>query len=239
MWNGLEMVRSPVKGGVCGMTFTKNQKLYFDALENPTVALVVVMGSAGTGKTFIGCQWGLERFLGGGVKKMIVTRPLVPVSGEEIGFIPGGISSKMEPWTRPIYDAFLENDVINKKMLDKYIGDGKIEMMPLAFMRGRTFSNSFIFADEMQNSTPEQMLMLLTRIGNQSKVVISGDLAQSDMGGARMGGCVKGNGLYDFLHKWKKWNAGVTDKSIRVVEFDAGDVRRSAITATVLDIYRA
>jgi phosphate starvation-inducible PhoH-like protein len=224
---------------------TKNQQLYTNALNDPNVSLVVVMGSAGTGKTFIGCQWGLKQFMcqhkmnefdenNINIKKMIITRPLIPVSGEEIGFIPGGIVSKMEPWTRPIYDAFLEGDVINRKTLDKYIMDGNIEIIPLAFMRGRTFSNAFIFADEMQNSTPEQMLMLLTRIGNGSKIIISGDLAQSDI-------CkgLTANGLYDFVNKLKKWNInGMNDNSIKIIEFDKEDIRRSKLTSTILDIYK-
>ena len=227
------------------VVYTKNQQLYIDALNDPNVVLVVVMGSAGTGKTFIGCQWGLNEFLinsnnnnnqitGPSIKKIVITRPLIPVSGEEIGFIPGGIVNKMEPWTRPIYDAFLEKETINKKLLDKYIYDGNIEIIPLAFMRGRTFANSFIFADEMQNSTPEQMLMLLTRIGNNSKIVISGDLAQSDI---KKGLTI--NGLYDFINKLKQWNRnGMNDDSIKIIEFDKEDIRRSKITSIVLDIYK-
>jgi phosphate starvation-inducible PhoH-like protein len=146
----------------------------------------------------------------------------------------------MQPWTRPIYDAFLEKDLINKKNLDKYIVDGKIEMIPLAFMRGRTFSDSFIFADEMQNSTPEQMLMLMTRVGNGSKLVVSGDLAQSDITNSSDGN----NGLADFLNKYRKWmeeNEASDDSSIkemiRVVEFEKSDIRRSKITSVVLDLY--
>jgi phosphate starvation-inducible PhoH-like protein len=157
-----------------------------------------------------------------------------------VGFLPGGMVSKMQPWTRPIYDAFLEKDLINKKNLDKYIVDGKIEMIPLAFMRGRTFSDSFIFADEMQNSTPEQMLMLMTRVGNGSKLVVSGDLAQSDITNSSDGN----NGLADFLNKYRKWmeeNEASDDSSIkemiRVVEFEKSDIRRSKITSVVLDLY--
>lgn len=219
---------------VCNIKYSKNQQLYIDALNDPTVVLVVVMGFAGTGKTFIGCQWGLHEFLTGSIKKMIITRPLIPVSGEEIGFIPGGINSKMEPWTRPIYDAFLEKEMITKKILDKHICDGNIEMIPLAFMRGRTFSNSVIFADEMQNSSPDQMLMLLTRIGNNSKIIISGDLEQSDIH-KKLGI----NGLQDFINKLTKWNIdGMNDGSIKIIKFDKDDIRRSKITSIILDIYK-
>jgi phosphate starvation-inducible protein PhoH and related proteins len=123
--------------------------------------------------------------------------------------------------------------------LDKYITESNIEMIPLAFMRGRTFSNSFIFADEMQNSTPEQMLMLLTRIGNGSKIVVSGDLAQSDINNG-----LKLNGLYDFINKLKRWNhygnkecLDLVEPMIKIIEFDKEDVRRSKITSVVLDIY--
>jgi len=217
--------------------YTKNQQLYVNALSNKNITLIVVIGSAGSGKTFIGCQWGLEQFLTKNIKKMIITRPLIPVSGEEIGFIPGGISSKMEPWTRPIYDAFLEKEKINKITLDKYILNGNIEMIPLAFMRGRTFSNSFIFADEMQNSTPEQMLMLLTRVGNNSKIVISGDLHQSDIN--KISNDKTQNGLYDFINKLKKWNNTnkINNNSIEFIEFDKNDVCRSKITSVILNIY--
>ena len=238
------MMRKPVASSHAIMTYTKNQQSYIDALNDQNVALVVVIGSAGTGKTFMGCQWGMNRFLdgssGGGaninIKRIVITRPLVPVSGEEVGFLPGGMVSKMQPWTRPIYDAFLENNLVNKKMLDKYIVDEDIEIIPLAFMRGRTFTDCFIFADEMQNSTPEQMLMLMTRVGNGSKLVVSGDLAQSDIvsGGE--------NGLANFLEKYRKWIGGGGDdcgdrKMIRVVEFEKADIRRSKITSVVLDLY--
>lgn len=208
-------------GGGDGWTYTENQKQYINALNNPDIGIVVVIGSAGTGKTVIGCNYGLNELIEGNYKRVIITRPLVPVSGEEIGFIPGGVVSKMMPWTRPIYDAFLEKGIINKPTLDKYIAEETIEVIPLAFMRGRTFTNSFIFADEMQNSTPEQMLMLLTRIGNGSKLVISGDLAQSDIGR----GCI--SGLFDFVKKIKMYDAsrgGVGSVGAGVVDDWHGDV---------------
>ena len=231
--------QKPHKGDLdIGVVCTKNQQLYLDALNDPKVSLVVVIGSAGTGKTFIGCQWGIRQlFWGENVKRMVITRPLVPVSGEEIGLLPGGILAKMQPWTRPIYDAFLEKDMMrHRDIVDKHIAKGVIEMSPLAFMRGRTFSDSFIFADEMQNSTPEQMLMLLTRVGNGSKIVISGDLAQTDIrsGGGRI------NGLHDFVYKYKMSKGGdaEADNMVRIIEFEKGDVRRSKLTSLILDLYK-
>lgn len=219
------------------INYTKNQQLYVDALNDPNVILIFVIGSAGTGKTFISCKWGLNQFLIGNMKKIIITRPLISVSNENIGFIPGDITDKMQPWAQPIYDAFLDNNIINKISLNKYILNSNIEIVPLGFMRGRTFSNSFIFADEMQNSTPEQMLMLLTRIGNNSKVVISGDLQQSDID-------KNNNGLFDFINKFKSFNPSnssfnnTQNNFIKVIKFDKEDIFRSKITSIILDIYK-
>jgi phosphate starvation-inducible PhoH-like protein len=189
--------------------------------------LIVVNGPAGTGKTFISCKWGLQQLFGGGVNKIVITRPLVSVCDEYIGFIPGEIVNKMEPWMRPIYDSFLEEGNINKKMLNEYIHNNSIETIPLGFMRGCTFKNAFIFADEMQNSSPLQMKMLLTRIGNNSKVVISGDLQQTDID-------FNNNGLYDILNKLKNYN----NNMIKIITLNNEDVLRSEFTSVILDIYK-
>jgi phosphate starvation-inducible protein PhoH len=141
----------------------------------------------------------------------------------------------MDPWTRPIFDLFLE--FFSKSELDNYINANIIEISPLAFMRGRTFKNSFIIADEMQNSSPNQMKMLTTRIGINSKMVITGDLNQSDI--------LKENGLYDLVNKINVYNKylneanqlDLSDNLIRIVDFEKQDIERSEIVKKIIDIY--
>jgi phosphate starvation-inducible PhoH-like protein len=161
-----------------------------------------------------------------------LTRPIVPVEEEELGFLPGTLVKKMDPWTRPLMDIFLEH--YPQHELDFMIGSGVIEISPLAYMRGRTFKRSFIIADEMQNSSPGQMLMLTTRIGEGSKMVITGDLKQSDR-------CAD-NGLLDIMEKiraHRKINGcDVTcNVGIEMVEMNKGDIERSPIVSKILEIY--
>ena len=129
----------------------------------------------------------------GNVNKIILTRPIVPVEEEELGFLPGNLVKKMDPWTRPIFDIFSE--FYQQHEIENMIHCGILEISPLAYMRGRTFKRAFVIADEMQNSTPNQMLMLTTRIGDLSKLVITGDLNQSDRN--------MNNGLLDIINKLK------------------------------------
>jgi phosphate starvation-inducible PhoH-like protein len=175
----------------------KNQQKYVDALQNKNTSMVVNIGPAGTGKTLFACHAAIQELRRGNIQKIILTRPVVSVD-EEIGFLPGNLVTKMDPWTRPIFDILLE--FYSQTDIDTMIRNGVIEISPLAFMRGRTFKRAFIIADEMQNSSPNQMLMLITRIGMESKMVITGDLNQSDRG--------VNNGLADFVkrlrHKKKK-----------------------------------
>jgi phosphate starvation-inducible PhoH-like protein len=154
-----------------------------------------------------------------------LTRPLVCVE-EDLGFLPGNIFHKMEPWTRPLFDIFYEYS--SKKEIELMLKNGEIEISPLAYMRGRTFKRSFVIADEMQNSSPNQMLMLLTRLGEGSKMVVTGDLKQSDLP-------LEKNGLHDFVLKWKSYPR--VNQSIELVEFNHTDVCRSDIVALVLDVY--
>jgi len=171
-----------------------NQKTYVKTIENIKVPIVIATGPAGTGKTLLACISGIKYLMEKKVNKIIITRPVVPVE-EEIGFLPGNMERKMDPWTRPIFDIFGEYFDHNEM---KYLLDtGVIEICPIGYMRGRTFKRSFIIADEMQNSSPSQMKMLLTRIGKQSKMVITGDIRQSDG---------KENGLKDFTDKLSIYN---------------------------------
>jgi phosphate starvation-inducible PhoH-like protein len=157
------------------------------------------------------------------VEKIVVTRPAVSVD-EEHGFLPGTLNEKMAPWTRPIFDVFEEyySTVEIAKMMD----DGILEISPLAYMRGRTFKNSWIIADEMQNATPSQMKMLLTRLGENSKMVVTGDLQQADRPST--------NGLLDFIAKFDKTNQ---HKTVALVRFDVKDIERHDAVKEILKIY--
>lgn len=205
-----------------------NQEKYIDYLNDEDVDLILAIGPAGTGKTLFACLKAISQLRNGEINKLIVTRPVVPVE-EDIGFLPGNIVKKMDPWTRPIFDLFLE--FFSKTELDNYINSNIIEISPLAFMRGRTFKNSFIIADEMQNSSPNQMKLLTTRIGINSKMVITGDLNQTDIQTM--------NGLQDFINRLYDYKHGTnnTMENIKIVTFEKYDIERSKIVKNVIDIY--
>jgi phosphate starvation-inducible PhoH-like protein len=155
----------------------KNQETYTLKLLDPTKDIVFGVGPAGTGKTLLAVQVAVKMFKEQAVDKIIVTRPAVSVD-EDLGFLPGTLEEKMAPWTRPIFDVLKE--YFNAAEISGMIAEGIIEISPLAYMRGRTFKNSFILADEMQNATENQMKMLLTRLGEGSMMAVTGDLAQAD-----------------------------------------------------------
>jgi len=204
---------------------TDGQREYYNVLSsNIVIPLVVGIGPAGCGKTMFACQAAIRALKNGSISKIVVTRPFVSVDQESMGFLPGSIEKKMAPWTRPIFDIFEE--FFTKKEIGSMIDNSVIEMAPLAYMRGRTFRNTWIIADEMQNSSPNQMVMLLTRVGEGSRIVMTGDLQQSDLG--------KGNGLADFVIKRSLVDLG---SDIQVVEMGSGDVQRSAFVRTILSIY--
>lgn len=221
---------------------TEAQDAYVSALSNKEVPIVFGIGPAGCGKTLFACLSAIEQLKAGKIKKMVLTRPIVPVEEEEIGFLPGNLAKKMDPWTRPIFDTLLE--FYSQKDLDNMLQNGVIEISPLAFMRGRTFKHSFIIADEMQNSTPNQMLMLTTRIGDNSKMVITGDLKQTDR--------VQSNGLLDIIKKVECYQKDVLPfnretqdvfpikykKDIDIIRMTDVDVQRSPIVTRILDIYQ-
>jgi len=200
-----------------------NQKKLVNYLDDKTSKIVISLGPAGTGKTLFSCQKAISDLKKEEINKIIITRPVVTVE-EEIGFLPGNIIKKMDPWTKPIFDIFLE--YYSKTELDFMLSTGKIEICPLAFMRGRTFKDSFILADEMQNSSPSQMKMLTTRVGDNSKLVITGDLNQSDI--------LKENGLYDLVSKVERYN---NTEMIKIVRFGNSDVERSEIVKKIIEIY--
>jgi phosphate starvation-inducible PhoH-like protein len=203
-----------------------NQKKYVEYLNKPEVDLIFVLGPAGTGKTLFACIRAIQLLKSGDIKKVVITRPAVSVD-EDIGFLPGNIAKKMDPFTRPIFDIFQE--FYTKTEVDNMISQNIIEISPLAYMRGRTFKNAFIIADEMQNSTPNQMMMLTTRLGTGSKMVVTGDLKQTDK--------PTENGLMDFLEKYKKYSKANSFSNIQLVELDKKDIERSKIVQSVIDIY--
>ena len=204
---------------------TKNQEAYIELMRNDDIDMVIAVGPAGTGKTMLACYSAVEALKLGKVAKIVITRPVVSVD-EEIGFLPGGLTSKMDPWTRPAFDALKEH--YTQKEIDTMIEEGTIEIVPLGFMRGRTFKRAWIVADEMQNSTPMQMLMLATRIGEGSKMVITGDLNQSDRVGL--------NGLQEICNKMRH---NVAHSCIRFVALQCEDVQRSRAAKAILDIYES
>jgi phosphate starvation-inducible PhoH-like protein len=207
---------------------TNNQQVYLDALNDYKSKIVIVYGPAGTGKTMFACLKAIDLLKLNSIDKIIITRPVVTVE-EDIGFLPGNIVKKMDPWTKPVFDLFLEQ--YSKSELDNLIYGNTIEICPLAFMRGRTFKNAFIIADEMQNSTPNQMKMLTTRIGINSKMVITGDVKQSEL-------FSKENGLVDFINKIKLYeNVGNDTELIQIVELENDDIERSEVVKKVLKIY--
>ena len=217
----------------------ENQQKYVNHLSNPNTSIVFGIGPAGCGKTLFACCSAIQSFKSGNITKIILTRPAVSVE-EDLGFLPGDILRKMDPWLQPLFDVFLEH--YTQSELDTMIERGVIEIAPLGYMRGRTFKNVFILADEMQNSSPMQMKMLLTRIGEGSKMVVTGDLQQSDWNvknsrkgsWSDQGGVL--NGLADFMGKFsRESDTDVCD--IGLVEMTANDVERSQVVRRVLKIY--
>jgi len=215
---------------------TENQIKYVDQLSNENNTIIIALGPAGTGKTLFACSEAIKQLKFGLVDKIIITRPLVTVE-EDLGFLPGNINKKMDPWTRPIFDIFLE--VFSQREIDVMVMNNVIEISPLAYMRGRTFKNAFIIADEMQNSSPNQMMMLTTRIGVKSKMVITGDLKQTDKG--------NNSGLSDFVNRfevYKKYDTEserdkkADDKNIEVIYLGKSDVERNPIVKKIIDIYQ-
>jgi phosphate starvation-inducible protein PhoH and related proteins len=169
---------------------TPGQKAYVDAMR--THDIVFAIGPAGTGKTYLGMAMAVENLIKGEVSRIILTRPAVE-AGERLGYLPGALEEKINPYLRPLYDALYEMMEID--MVQRYLDRGIIEVAPLAFMRGRTLNDSFIVLDEAQNTTTEQMKMFLTRIGFDSKAVITGDVTQIDLPADKPSGLIQAQGL--------------------------------------------
>lgn len=193
---------------------TASQVLYVKKLLDARKSIVIASGPAGCGKTLFACQAAVHSLMTNRVENIIITRPAVSAD-EEIGFLPGKLEKKMEPWVKPMFEIF------EKERIQKHV-----EIVPLAYMRGRTFKKSFIIADEMQNSTQNQMKMVLTRLGDHSKMVVTGDLDQSDLHFV--------NGLHDLFGR-------IGDREdleyLDHIVFSHEDIQRHPAVAEVLSIY--
>ena len=203
---------------------TRNQERLVLALQDEAQHIVVTVGPAGTGKTYLAMLAAVKALKEGDCKRIVLTRPAVGVEGEQHGFLPGNLVAKMEPWTRPLLDVLRE--YYRPQEIAGMIEDQVIEIAPLAFMRGRTFKNSWIIADEMQNATPAQTKMLMTRIGTHSKIVITGDIEQADRSNGD-------NGLLDLCQRLEE--GGVN--GIALCELSARDIQRHEIIGSVLKLY--
>jgi phosphate starvation-inducible protein PhoH and related proteins len=245
--------------GAAGSSYspkTQNQRTYTQSIRNPTIPLVVAIGPAGSGKTMLACTEAISMLKAGYIKRIVLTRPLITVEEEEIGFLPGNMNLKMDPWTRPMFDIFRE--VYGTNELNGMLNTGIIEIAPLAFMRGRTFHDTFVLADEMQNSSPGQMLMLTTRLGRNTKMVITGDLRQSDRtvyASTSASSCtptIKKNGLDDLVQKIQgigtntytdtytdtyPESSPTTHPLISLVQMDHYDILRSPFVSYILQLY--
>jgi phosphate starvation-inducible PhoH-like protein len=200
-----------------------NQKEYNRALYSINKSVIFAVGPAGTGKTMLACCAAIQGYNDKTYKKIIMTRPVVSVE-EDIGFLPGTLEEKMDPWTRPIMDIF--GEYYSQNDIQYMIKEKIIEICPLAYMRGRTFKDAFIIADEMQNSTPNQMKMLLTRIGEGTKMIVTGDLKQHDRK-------YEENGLKDICNRIN----GKVYKRIELIKFEFEDIERSQAVKDFIEIY--
>ncbi len=201
-----------------------NQEKYILSLLDDETDIVVVSGPAGTGKTYLGMLAAIKAMRAGQCDQIILTRPAVGVDDEKHGFLPGDLNAKMEPWTRPLLDVMKEHYTVKEitHMLEEQI----VEIAPLAFCRGRNFKRSWIILDEAQNATPSQLKMIMTRIGTGSKLIITGDIEQTDRKTAQ-------NGLLDLIDRLNTYKVpGLTS-----CKFDVRDVQRHKIIEHVLKLY--
>lgn len=199
---------------------TRNQKLYTDAIRDNQV--VFGIGPAGTGKTYLAVALAVEALNRGEVSRIILTRPVVE-AGESLGFLPGDVMAKVDPYFKPLYDALYE--MVDPAKFQVYLERGIIEIAPLAFMRGRTLNDAFIILDEAQNTTEQQMKMFLTRLGFGSKMVVTGDVTQVDLPSGRV------SGLHDARDKLD----GV--ESITFSDLQREDIVRSDLVMRIVDAY--
>lgn len=214
------------------IVLTTKQQKYQELLKNNNLDLVIAHGIAGTGKTFLACKTAYKKLIENEIDKIILTRPIVSVENENLGFLPGELNDKIKPWLSPLFDTFEKES--DKSQLVQLINSGKIELIPLGFMRGRTFDHCIVIADEMQNSTPNQMKMLLTRMGENSKIFVTGDTTQCDLNISTDNGLANIiellNNMYDLPYK-------MYENGIGIVKLEDIDIKRSKFVSNVIKIY--
>ncbi len=198
---------------------TSGQKKYIDAIRNNTITFAI--GPAGSGKTYLAMAMAIASLNSGDVARIVLSRPIIE-AGESLGFLPGTLNEKVDPYIRPLYDALF--DMMDVDHANKLMESGTLEIAPLAFMRGRTLNGSFVILDEAQNATSEQMKMFLTRLGYGSKMVITGDLTQSDLPS-------RASGLKEALRILK----GIDDISIQ--NLGVSDVVRNSLVLSIINAY--
>ena len=218
----LNFPQKPKKQRVDIIPRNMTQELLLTSLENPSKYVTFAVGPAGTGKTLLATMHAIKCFKAGLVEKIVITRPNVAVDDKDIGYLPGDILKKMTPWMMPVLDVFAE--YFTQPEIQAMLEENIIEMVPIAFIRGRTFKNAYILVDEAQGTTPNSLLSILTRIGEGSQMVVTGDLAQSDRG--------QDNGLKDFLDRFESSN------HIDVIKFARCDVERHPVVKELLGIYK-
>ncbi|MEC7244180.1 MAG: PhoH family protein [Pseudomonadota bacterium] len=225
--NGVNPATTPIDKSLFATTWKKKifprtagQATYFKLLRDHEV--VFGLGPAGTGKTYMAVAWAVDFLKRRQVERIILSRPAVE-AGERLGFLPGDMKEKVDPYLRPLYDALY--DMMPSDKVDRMIANGEIEIAPLAFMRGRTLSNAFVIIDEAQNTTPVQMKMVLTRLGEDSRMAITGDLSQIDLPSGQL------SGLSDAVNRLD----GV--KGIGITRLSGEDVVRHPVVARILKAY--
>ena len=199
---------------------TPGQKTYVEAMRSHDI--VFAIGPAGTGKTFLAMAMAVENLTKGEVSRIILARPAVE-AGERLGFLPGDLYEKINPYLRPLYDALYQ--MMEADMIQRYLDRGIIEVAPLAYMRGRTLDDAFIILDEAQNSTSEQMKMFLTRLGFDSKTVITGDVTQVDLPPDRLSGLIQARGILQAV------------QGLKFVTFSGQDVVRHELVQEIIRAY--
>ena len=202
-----------------------NQEHYLDLLMDESVSIIIASGPAGTGKTLLAMQAAIKAFKNREIERIILTRPAVGVEGEKHGFLPGDLNQKMEPWTKPLFDVL--HEYYSTRETQQMVDTGVIEICPLAFMRGRNFHNCFVVLDEAQNATVNQLKMAMTRVGQNTKMVITGDLQQKDKQ------FYDDDGLGDFLQRLSNHDSD----RIGHVKFARNDVERHPVVIEILGLY--
>jgi phosphate starvation-inducible PhoH-like protein len=220
----LRGVVSTAKGLVVGKRTvtpkTLNQKLYLDAIEKNDLTFGI--GPAGTGKTYLAVSMAVRALVEKRVNRIVLTRPAVE-AGERLGFLPGTLQEKIDPYLKPLYDALY--DMLDAERVDRHLERGVIEIAPIAFMRGRTLNDSFVILDEAQNTTPEQMKMFVTRIGYNSKAVVTGDVTQIDLPSGKLSGLVEAEKVLGQV------------EGINFVHFNERDVVRHPLVQRIVRAY--